>query len=300
MNIEHGYRRIVLVLAVPAGVFGLLAGIAAVAEQAGEFSGVVGVILCLILLALAPAFSFACTGIVLWFGGLGVCRLVMWIVRGFDGKPDAGAGSQTPPWAKVKLRNCLKLVAIGLVAIASFIGAGMFLEATAGRDNALKDTVPPPPAAIVLSEISVDKVELYDCTLNSIGTMSGFIKNASRDILEEVDTHVVVRNSRKDIIFEGCVTVKHEVPPGEARPFYYGNAAPPQNLPDIYDRKFEWTWECHKVAARGTKSPDIWDEAAKEIAKEHKKRTFTTAELDAMEKGTLTTPELDATAGGHP
>ena len=99
---------------------------------------------------------------------------------------------------------------------------------------------------------------------------------------------------------------------------------PPQNLPDAYNRKFEWTWECHNIAARGrpktsdndgfarwqqenaavaarsTKPPDIWDEAAKEIAKEQKKRTFTTAELDAMEKGTPTTPELDAIAGGHP
>ena len=163
MDLRRGYRRIVLILAVLAGVSGLVAGIATVAEQAGEFSGLVGVILCLISPCIAPpSLSFACTGIVLWFGGLGMCRLVMWVAHGFDGKPDSHAGVQTPPWARVKVGNCLRLVAIGLVGVASFIGAGMFLEATAGREKEPEDTAPPPPAETVLSDISVDKVELND------------------------------------------------------------------------------------------------------------------------------------------
>jgi len=304
MNVRCGYRRIVLIVAGLAGVFGLVAGIASVAEQAGEFSGLVGVILCLMLLVLAPSLSFACTGIVLWFGGLGICHLVMWVVYGFDGKPDSHpwmdehifgwvvhgfggkpdsvAGSQTPPWARVKVGNCLRLAAIGLVGISSVIGAGMFLEATAGRDKAAKDTAPPPPVDTLLSEISVDKVELYDCRLDSIGAMSGFIKNASPDMLKEVDAHVIVRNSRKDIIFQGSVTLRCEVPPGEARPFSYGNAVPPQNLPDACNRNFEWTWECYKVAARGPSLTCLED--IPETPKGQKKRTYTTAELDTMEK----------------
>jgi len=298
MNIERGYRRIVLILAVLAGISGLVAGIAAVAERAEHSSGPADVVLCLVLLVLAPSFAFGGTAVVLWLGGLGICRSVTWVVRGFDGKPDVEAGSQTPPWARVKVGNCLRLAAIVLTGIASFIGAGMLLEATTGREKAPKDTAPPPSADTVLSEISVDKIELYDCALNSVGAMSGFIKNASRDMLKEVDTHVVVRNSRKDIIFQGCVTLRCEVPPGEARPFSYGNAVPPQNLPDTCNRKFEWTWQCYKVAVRG--SPLIRLEDVPETAKGQKKHTFTTAELDAMEKDTFTTPESDAIAGGHP
>ena len=178
-----------------------------------------------------------------------MCRLVMWVAHGFDGKPDSHAGVQTPPWARVKVGNCLRLVAIGLVGVASFIGAGMFLEATAGREKEPEDTAPPPPAETVLSDISVDKVELYDLALNSIGTMSGFIKNASRDVLEEVDTRIVVRNSRKDIIFRAR-HAQTRSPARRGKTFFLWERRASSESPDTYNRKFEWTWECH-ISCRG-------------------------------------------------
>jgi hypothetical protein len=125
---------------------------------------------------------------------------------------------------------------------------------------------PPQPSAVPcvpICAMPIKDVDAYDLSLDSRGVVEGFIKNGSRDMLTEVDTHVVIRNVRKDIIFQGNVTLRCDVPPGEARHFSY-SVVPPQNILWKYDTRGRWTlegsWELYKVAARGTRSPDVFDD----------------------------------------
>jgi hypothetical protein len=115
-----------------------------------------------------------------------------------------------------------------------------------------------------LCEIATEDVDGYDLSLDIGGTLEGFIKNGSTRVLREVDAHIVVRNARKDIVFQSQITIRCDIPPGEARHFSHRNAVPSQSISCKYNPngREEWTlegsFETYMVAARGER--DIFDQ----------------------------------------
>ncbi len=249
VDLRNGYRRIALIVAVVAGIVGTGVGVGLSAEEAHTMP-VWAIILTLVAW---PSFAFAAAFCLLWFGGLTIAQLSVWVIRGFTGESHVEPSGRRGVFQDVKPRRVALLLALSLPTFVVGAICLWMLTDPPGKRPVRKPPKPSPTPSVTLCELPTDQIEGYDWTLDSGGTLFGFIKNDSKARLEQVEVRIIVRNSREDILFRGSRTIRCKIPPGEARHFSHRGAVPSISLPNPSDQRsqWEWKWGWRLVAALG-------------------------------------------------
>jgi predicted MFS family arabinose efflux permease len=157
MNFRQGYRRIVLVLAGVAGLVGMVAGVSLTLEESLTSEGPAIAVLRIVGgLVLIPCAASLYTGLLLWFGGLGICRLIAWVANGFRADPDSEmqkshrVGRGTSP---------LRITGAVVAGLAVIVVVAIGLTVPTNRQPARESPRRPSAPQVPLCDIPTEDIE---------------------------------------------------------------------------------------------------------------------------------------------